>query len=52
MIIFVNLIQVLIIGGGDGGSVREALKHITIEKIVLVEIDEVSKFCSNENRYC
>jgi spermidine synthase len=32
--------KVLIIGGGDGGSVREALKHSTIEKIVLVEIDD------------
>lgn len=32
--------NILIIGGGDGGSVREALKHSTVEKIVLVEIDE------------
>ena len=31
--------KVLIIGGGDGGTVREALKHPSIEKIVLVEID-------------
>lgn len=30
----------LIIGGGDGGSVRELLKHPSIEKIVMVEIDE------------
>ena len=43
MKIFVNLIQVLIIGGGDGGAIREALKHSTIEKIVLVEIDDVSR---------
>jgi spermidine synthase len=32
--------QVLVIGGGDGGSVREILKHPSVEKIVLCEIDE------------
>ncbi|KAH3676235.1 hypothetical protein WICPIJ_009195 [Wickerhamomyces pijperi] len=32
--------RVLIIGGGDGGVIREALKHKDVEKIVLVEIDE------------
>jgi spermidine synthase len=32
--------NVLIIGGGDGGCAREVLKHSTIEKVVLVEIDE------------
>ncbi len=31
--------QVLVIGGGDGGSVREILKHSTVEHIDLVEID-------------
>ena len=31
--------NVLVIGGGDGGSVREVLKHKTVEKCVLVEID-------------
>ena len=31
--------QVLIVGGGDGGSVREVLKHATVERVVLVEID-------------
>jgi len=31
--------RVLIIGGGDGGSVREVLKHKTVEKVTLVEID-------------
>lgn len=29
----------LVIGGGDGGSVRELLKHTTIESVDLVEID-------------
>jgi spermidine synthase len=32
--------RVLIIGGGDGGSVREALKHPTVEEVHLCEIDE------------
>ncbi|MBI5594775.1 MAG: polyamine aminopropyltransferase [Elusimicrobia bacterium] len=31
--------RVLVIGGGDGGTVREALKHPTVETVVLVEID-------------
>jgi spermidine synthase len=31
--------RVLVIGGGDGGSVREVLKHKSVEKCVLVEID-------------
>lgn len=31
--------RVLIIGGGDGGAVREVLKHETVQKIVHVEID-------------
>ncbi len=32
--------SVLVIGGGDGGSIREILKHPSVEKAVLVEIDE------------
>ena len=31
--------SVLVIGGGDGGTVREVLKHKTVKKIVLAEID-------------
>ena len=31
--------KVLIIGGGDGGAVREIVKHETVKKIVHVEID-------------
>lgn len=34
-----NVKKVLVIGGGDGGVVRELVKHSTIDKIVLVEID-------------
>lgn len=30
---------VLVIGGGDGGTVREVLKHKTVKKVVLAEID-------------
>jgi spermidine synthase len=32
--------KVIVIGGGDGGVVREVLKHKTIEKVYFVEIDE------------
>lgn len=31
--------SILVIGGGDGGTVREVLKHNTVEKVVLCEID-------------
>lgn len=31
--------SVLVIGGGDGGTVREVLKHDTVKKVVLAEID-------------
>ena len=31
--------HVLIIGGGDGGSLREALKHRGVESVTLAEID-------------
>lgn len=33
--------KVLVIGGGDGGVVREVLKHPSVEEIVLCDIDEV-----------
>lgn len=32
--------RVLIIGGGDGGTAREVLKHKSVESIDLVDIDE------------
>ena len=32
--------HVLVIGGGDGGAVREILKHKDVKKVHLVEIDE------------
>jgi spermidine synthase len=31
--------EVLVIGGGDGGTVREVLKHKSVKKVVLCEID-------------
>lgn len=33
--------RVLIIGGGDGGSVRETLKHAAVQRVTLVEIDRL-----------
>lgn len=33
--------NVLIIGGGTGASAKEVLKHDSVEKIVVVDIDEV-----------
>lgn len=39
---------ILVIGGGDGGTVREILKHPSIEQIDLVEIDiRVVQVCQN-----
>src|SRR3569832_196698 len=35
-----NAKKVLIIGGGDGGVLREVLRHDTVQQVVLVEIDE------------
>jgi spermidine synthase len=39
--------DVIVIGGGDGGSVREVLKHKVVKKVYFVEIDkkvtEISK---------
>lgn len=33
--------KVLVIGGGDGGSAREVLRHSSVEKCVMVEIDKM-----------
>ena len=41
-----NIKKVLVIGAGDGGTVRELLRYKTIEHIDMVEIDEeVVKIC-------
>ncbi len=34
-----NAKQVLIVGGGDGGMIREVLKHASVEQATMVEID-------------
>lgn len=37
---------VLVIGGGDGGTVRECLRHPAVQRVDLVEIDEmVTRVC-------
>lgn len=33
--------KVLVVGGGDGGVLREVVKHECVESVTLVEIDEV-----------
>ncbi len=33
--------NVLVVGGGDGGTVREVLKHPAVEAVTLVEIDRM-----------
>ncbi|MFW6087902.1 MAG: polyamine aminopropyltransferase, partial [Myxococcota bacterium] len=43
--------RVLIIGGGDGGTAREVLRHSTVEHVVMVEIDEqVVRVCQEHLR--
>jgi spermidine synthase len=36
-----NAKSVCIIGGGDGGCLRQVLKHTTVESVVIVEIDKM-----------
>ncbi|NLJ84881.1 MAG: spermidine synthase, partial [Firmicutes bacterium] len=33
--------RVAVVGGGDGGTIREVIKHDSVEKAALVEIDEL-----------
>ena len=48
MAVHPNVKKVLVIGGGDGGTVRELSRYKTIKEIDLVEIDEeVVKACIN-----
>ena len=38
--------NILVIGGGDGGTIREILRHENVEKVTMVEIDgEVIEAC-------
>jgi spermidine synthase len=32
--------RVAIVGGGEGATLREVLKHNTVEKVVMIDIDE------------
>jgi len=34
--------KVLVVGGGDGGVLREVVKHESVEEAILCDIDEVS----------
>tara|TARA_B100001248_G_scaffold262022_1_gene255625 strand:+ start:435 stop:1970 length:1536 start_codon:yes stop_codon:yes gene_type:complete len=34
-------VNILVIGGGDGGVAREALKHPNVKKVTLVELDQM-----------
>lgn len=40
--------KVLVIGGGDGGVLREVIKHDCVEEAILCDIDEVSKLIPGE----
>lgn len=39
MFVHGNAKNILVIGGGDGGTVRELLRHEGVEKVTMVEID-------------
>ena len=38
----------LVVGGGDGGIIRELCRHSTLESIVMVELDEGVPAASKE----
>ena len=41
-----NIRRAAVIGGGDGGSVRELLRHDSVEEVYLLELDErVVRIC-------
>jgi len=40
MLAHINPKRVAIIGGGEGATLREVLKHKTVEQVVMVDIDE------------
>lgn len=40
--------RVLVIGGGDGGTVREVLRHPEVEHVDMIEIDELVVTASRE----
>ena len=44
-----NAKNILVIGGGDGGTIRELFKYDHVEKITMVEIDEAVVRASREH---
>jgi spermidine synthase len=44
--------RVLVIGGGDGGVLREVVKHECVEEAILCDIDEVSHPSHARPRHC
>ncbi|RLE65098.1 MAG: spermidine synthase [Thermoprotei archaeon] len=40
MILHPNPKKILVLGGGEGATIREVLKHKTVEEVVMVDIDE------------
>ena len=48
MIVHANPKRVAIIGGGEGATLREVLKHNTVENVVMLEIDEELTMISRE----
>ncbi len=48
MFAHVNPKRVAIIGGGEGATLREVLKHKTVEKVVMIDIDEQMVALSRE----
>ena len=45
-------VQVLVVGGGDGGVLREIAKHSCVKEIHLCEIDEVRQRLSQKHTIC
>jgi len=41
----------LVIGGGDGGVLREVARHSSVEKIDIFEIDKMVVEVSNDPNY-
>ena len=39
MVVAENVERILVIGGGDGGTVREILRHADVKEVVMAEID-------------
>jgi spermidine synthase len=49
MLVYSNPQRIAIIGGGEGATLREVLKHNTVEHVVMLEIDEELTTVSREH---